>query len=194
MTIHNTLKKLSIFKSQDANDLGYTNTDLVRLCEKGTLIKLDRGIYQHSGADIDPNTLEFATACTRFGPDAVIGGVSALFFHNLTENIPNKVWVLMPTEKTTVDSKYRFIRSLTSLSIGIEKHKHFKITNIERTLVESFYFSTKIGLDSAMHATGVAFKNEQTSLSKMVAVAKKLKLQKFLDKHWEALEAMQETL
>ena len=70
---------------------------------------------------------------------------------------------------------------------GVEDHGCYRMTNIERTLVEAFRYASKIGLRIAFHATRTAIKEKQTSIEKIHRQAKKLKLEKFIERYWEAL-------
>ena len=185
------LKKLGLFRACEVTELGYTNVDLSRLYAQGFLQKFDRGVYKHVSYTIDPNIIDFAVACTRFGESTVVGGLSALFYYNLIETVPSKVWLLVPSPKKTVNLNYQFMRTLTPLTVEVKQEKEFKIVTLERALVEGFYFSTKIGLDLCMKATGVAIKENLTNLSKIAKAAKGLNMNAVINKHWEALEGIQ---
>ena len=194
MTDIKKLKKLGLFRSTQATDLGFTNTDIKRLTKDGILIQLDRGVYQHKDYMIEPEYIEFAIANTRFGFGAVIGGISALFYYNLIENIPRQVWLLVPTFKKTTDPKYRFLRTNASLNTETKTFKHFKITSLERAIIEAYYYSTKIGLDQVMRATALALKQKQTNLAKIVNAAKRLGLESVINRYWEALNGLQDVV
>ncbi len=192
MSSLNTLKKLGIFRASQATSLGFTNKDVTRLVEAGKLLKLDRGVYQHCEFHLDASDHDFAVAATRFGPSAVIGGVSALFHYNLTETIPSRVWIITPSDKKTTDRRYRFLRTKASLTIGVEKKRRYKIVTFERALVEAFYYSSKIGLDLAMRAIATALKQKQTTLRRVTAMAKKLDMDAAINRHWDAMVGFQE--
>ena len=66
------------------------------------------------------------------------------------------------------------------------------MTNVERTLFEAFRYASKIGLRIAFHATRTAIKEKKTSIEKIHRQAKKLKLENFIERHWEALIAESE--
>jgi predicted transcriptional regulator of viral defense system len=43
--------------------------------------------------------IDFQVAYAKFGPDSAIGGLSALFYYNLAEQVPGETWVLIAPEK-----------------------------------------------------------------------------------------------
>jgi hypothetical protein len=79
------------------------------------------------------------------------------------------------------------MRVKTSLKIGIELHKNFAITNIERTICEAFKHSTKVGLDVAVRAARFALKKKLTTAPKILKQAKELKMEQFVIRYWEAI-------
>ncbi len=62
---------------------------------------------------------DFQIACAKLGPDVVIGGLSALFYYNLCEQIPKQTWVLVSPHKITSGRSYRLIRTQVPLDKGI---------------------------------------------------------------------------
>ena len=101
--------------------------------------------------------------------------------------VVEQIWVLVPPNIKTNSPRYRCIRVKTNLRIGIERHKQFAVTNIERTILEAFRYSSKIGLDVAVRAARFALKKKLTTASKIMKQAKELKMEKFIVRHWEAI-------
>lgn len=181
------LKKLGIFHVWDAKKLGISRPSLSRLVTEEKVIRLGTGLYAHPDFKIPPEDRDYIIACSKFGPKSVIGGMTALFHFGLIEQIPQRVWVLVPYTQKTSDPLYRCIRTKSDSRKGVEVHDNYRITNLERTIVEAFRYSTKIGLRIAFHAARVAIDQKRTTLSKIYKQARELGLEKFLDRHWEAL-------
>lgn len=181
------LKKLGIFTTSEAQKAGFSQPTLSRLAKHGEVIRLEHGIFRHKDAKINVEHIDFVVATKRFGVHAVVGLMSALAYHGLIEQVPEQVWLLVTPDVRPTSRLYRAIRVRSNLKMGIEHHKYFSITNIERTIVESFKYSTKVGLDVAVRAARNALKKRQTTASKVLKQAKELKMEQFILRHWEAI-------
>lgn len=181
------LKKLEVFTHKEAIEAGVSAKNLSRLVQRDLIIKLTAGVYQHPEASIEFGNEDFIIACKKFGDQSIIGGLSALFYHNLSDQPPGQVWIIVPHEKISSSRFYRCIRTLTDPDIGIIRYKQFRITNIERTLVESFRYASKIGLETAFRAAQLAIRQQLTTPAKIANMAKKLGLESSINKYWEVL-------
>ena len=181
------LKKLGIFTAGEAIELGFSQPSISRLAKSGELIRLEQGIFRHRDAKLDFESLDYVVATMRFGDNSVIGLLSALAYHGLIEQVVEQIWVLVPPNIKTNSRRYRCIRVKTNLRIGIDRHKQFAITNIERTIIEAFKYSSKVGLDVAVRAARFALKKKVTTASKILKQAKELKMERFIVRHWEAI-------
>ncbi len=143
----------------------------------------------HPKSSIKPEELDFAITCTHFGAQAVIGGLSALFYYGLIDQAPQQIWVIIPPSRKDQTSmgQFKCLRTTTTLSYGIHEKKYFRITNIERTLIESLKFSSKIGPRIAIQATRLALEENLTTLAQLGRMADNLKMSKILEKYWESI-------
>ena len=143
----------------------------------------------HPESLINPEEMDFAIACTRFGRESAIGGPSALFYYRLIEQVSQQVWVIVPssTRDQSHHSKFKCLRTKTKLKHGVNHKKYFKITNIERTLIESLKFSSKIGLNTVIKAMRKAIEEGLTTEVKIGRMATKLKMENVLKKYWAAI-------
>ena len=165
---------------------------LSRLSQEGAVELVSHGLYLHPDSSIPPEEIDLAIAQKKFGKDATIGGITALYHYGLIDQVPTQIWVMVPAEKQTHDPLYRLLRIKTPLDIGITQHKSFNITNLERTLVEAFRYASKIGLRTAIRATQRAIEEGRTSLERIAQMAKALHLPQFLNPYWEVLIATTE--
>lgn len=192
---YNKLKKLQsvgLFDYNKAKALSsISQPTLYRYAQKGLIRNVSHGVYVHSQSSIPQEYLDFAIACFRFGPRSAVGGLSALYYYGLIEQAPQQVWIIVPSTKKdeSVHSKYKCLRTHYSLKIGIDKKKYFRITNIERTLIESMKFSKKIGQRTVISAVRKALKERMTTEKKIGIISSQLKMKKFLEKYWEAILA-----
>lgn len=179
---------LGLFKSAQAKAIGIPQSSLSWLVSKGKVIKIGPDVYHHQDIDIPMEEEEFSAACVTFGKRAAIGGASALFYYNLIEQIPNQVWVLVNPATTTHNKKYKLIRSKSSLEIGINSHEWFRITSIERAIIDAFRFQSKIGgIEMAIKAARVAIKENNVTPKNLLHMAQKLEWEKQFLNYWEAI-------
>ncbi len=181
------LLPLGIFHQKEAISVGVSAPTLSRLVKDGLILRLEQDIYRHPDAEIDSDTEEFVIACKRFGTRSVIGGPTALFFYNLIDQPPGQIWVLVPPIKISNSKLYRCIRTKTDLTIGVDDHGLYRITNMERTIVESFRYASKFGLETAIKAAKSAISQQLTTPSKIAKQARDIGLERFISKYWEIL-------
>ena len=145
----------------------------------------------HPDCSIDSVELDFAVACKHFGEHAAIAGTSALFYYGLIAQVPQHIWLVMQqSRKNRINlkhNKYKCLRTTTTFKYGIDKKKHFKITNIERTIVESLWFSTKLGSRLAINAARVSLAKDITTERKIGKMAERLDMESTLAKYWESI-------
>jgi predicted transcriptional regulator of viral defense system len=183
------LKTLGIFSTSEAIDAGISQPTLSRLATSGKIIRLEHGLYIHPHAGLDPLELDFAIACAKFGPKSAIGGISALFRHQLISQVPNQIWVIVPASSKTRNPLYRCIRTKNSPAVGIEDHGIYRITNLERSIIEAFQFSGKIGLEIAISAARHAVHHGLTTDKKLQTMGNQLGAINPFNKYWEAVVA-----
>ena len=176
-----------IFTVADAVAAGISRPTIYRLVSGGSVIQLDRGIFQNPATDIDPADFDFAIACAHFGPQSTIGGLTALFRYGLIEQVPSKTWILVPQHIKRRGARYRVIRTKLDPLIGISRHRYYRIANINRAIVEALRYSTKLGLSTAIHAARTAIKSHQTSEAKILKAARNLGLERFVLRQWDAI-------
>jgi predicted transcriptional regulator of viral defense system len=182
------LRKMGFFKPKDAERIGISQPTLSRLVKQGEIVRIERGIYVHSKADISPETAGFQIALSKFGMKSAIGGMTALFHYRLIEEVPTQTWVLVPPTIWTKEHGYRLMRTKTDMKIGIETKNGYRIASLERTLIEGLKFSSKIGQSTAIKAVKTAIKNKQTNMTKLRRMASALKLESILARFLEVIE------
>ena len=83
----------------------------------------------------------FQEACAYIGTPSAISLLSALSYYNLTDTIPNKIWLIVPISKRTRRRDLRLLRITNPhWDIGIDKKQGYWITSINRTLVDIFIY------------------------------------------------------
>jgi predicted transcriptional regulator of viral defense system len=179
---HQVLKniKKNIFSSKDALLLGLNYHDLNVLEINGEILKLARGIYQKSGKEsIEVDS--YGIALAHLGGPAAICLWSALAFHELTEEVPEKIWVYVPIGKYSHLNTVKVVRKKHPFwDIGIETIKGIRVTDINRTLIDALYDKKHISETESFKMIHTALKNKKTSIKKLFEMANKLGVNKSL--------------
>ena len=152
------VKKHGIIRIRDATEQGIHPEYLRRLCEKGLLVKMGRGIYIPADSETSPN-VGLAQVAKRL-PHGVICLLSALQFHNIGTQSPFEVWTAIDRKAAKPKIDYPPVRILRfsgkALSEGVETHRiegvKVKIYNKAKTIADCFKYRNKIGLDIALEA------------------------------------------
>jgi len=186
------LKEISLFTAGDVADLGIHATTLGRWAKEGKIERVDRGLYWHPQSELREDELDYAVACRLFGPNAFVGGLTALAHYRLLDTAPQKIWVVVPHEKATTRQRFRLLHSNRDATTGVEKKRFYQISSLERTLAEALYYASKIGADTALAATMNAIHRKQTSPEKILRLATKLGIKQSVMRKWEALASAQE--
>ena len=152
------VEQKGVLRPRDLDPHGIPRTYLSRLCERGLLHRVGRGLYVLPNADVsEHHTL--AEACKRV-PHGVVCLLSALRFHRLTTQSPFEVWLAIGSKVWHPQVDYptlRFVRfSARALEAGVEEHSIEGVTvhvyNPAKTVADCFKYRNKIGLDIALEA------------------------------------------
>ena len=176
-----------LFTAHEATLAGIPRVSFYRMVIKGEVVQLERGIFMDAGVEIDPTVLDLAIACKRFGPDSSIGGLTALFRYGLVEQVPTKIWILVPPRVKRAGSRYRIIRTLLDPNVGVVKHRHYRIASVDRAVVEALRYSTKLGLSTAIRAARTALRQGQTTEQAILRCGTELGLRTVVLRHWDAI-------
>lgn len=183
----NQLLKKGLFTLKEAEKMGIPQYKISRLVRSGLISRVGRGLYIHTKASVSKDT-SFQMAMLKFGNRSAIGGLTALFFYNLIEEVPAQTWVVVEPSVVTKEKGYRLIRTKSGTQIGINSEKGYRIVNIERALIEGLKFSTKVGLSLALKAVRKAIRDKKTDLQKLIKMAKQLELESVLIRHIETIK------
>jgi predicted transcriptional regulator of viral defense system len=175
------------FTTKEAAKLGISFYDLGKLVASGAVEQVARGIYRTAGGDIDEEE-QFRIATLRVDQPAVICLVSALSYYHLTDTIPKKTWIMVPDTKRTTDRSLKLYRTRNPhWDIGIESHDGYRMTTIERTLVDCLTQRSRLGSQLGIEALRKATTSKKTTLGKILDMAIKLEINHRIAAYIEAL-------
>jgi predicted transcriptional regulator of viral defense system len=166
-----------ILRASEAKALGIPETILSRMLEDGLLVKEARGLYRLADLILgEPDLVQVS----KLVPKSVVCLISALSFHNLTTQIPKKVYVALPRETKAPRLDYPpldiIYLSEGPYQAGIEEHEldgvPVRIYDKEKTIADCFKFRNKIGLDIAIEALKDYLSLRSIDLDKLAEYAK----------------------
>jgi predicted transcriptional regulator of viral defense system len=142
--LRDLLVQSPIARAQELRDAGVAAATIARAVKDGEIVRIGRGLYQQPEAPIDVAHALAETA--KRIPKGVIAMVSALAFHELTDQMPRKVWVAIGSGDWSPVPSYpptRIVRfSEKYLHQGIEHHMisgiSVPIYSVPKTLADLF--------------------------------------------------------
>jgi len=182
-----------ILRASTAFELGVPKHVLYEMVKTGELIREAQGIYRLSEADM-PGNPDLVNLSLRV-PRAVFCLISALYFHELTTQIPHSVYFALPRDVKTPKIQYPpisvFHFSEKSYQAGIVEHDldgiKVKIYDREKTIVDCFKFRQKVGMDVALEALKDYIHQPRLNVSLLLKYAKINRVEKIIRPYLEAL-------
>lgn len=182
-----------LMKTSEALAKGINAWDLYAMVDLGILEKVSRGVY-HLATQPAIDNPDLTVIAMR-APRAVIFLVSALYFHDLTTQLPRKIYIALPQKwkppkikKIPLDITYL---SPKSYQTGISIHKinniDVKIYDVEKTIVDCFRFRNKIGTPIAVEALQDAWRQNRLEMEKLYQYAKIGRVAKIMTPYLESL-------
>lgn len=158
---------------------GVAATTVARLLADGVVLRLSRGLYQLADADLDVHH-DLAEATKRV-PKGVICLTSALSYHDLTDQMPRKIWIAIglkdwaPAEH---GPRLRVVRmSDRLLHSDIETHIIENVSvpmfTIPRMLVDCFRHRQSVGINVAVGALRETLRQRKTTPAAIAECARK---------------------
>jgi predicted transcriptional regulator of viral defense system len=183
-----------ILHTGEALAAGIHPRTLYQMRDSGVLERLTRGIYRlSSGADLAHPDL--VTVALRI-PRAVICLVSALSYHDATNEVPHEVHVALPPRTKAPRLDHPPVRvfwfSGDALSMGVETVTldgvEVRVYDLPKTVVDCFRFRSKLGLDVAVDALRQATQRKGVSPAEILRYARRCHIGTVILPYIEALQ------
>jgi predicted transcriptional regulator of viral defense system len=182
-----------ILRVSTAIDLGVPKHVIYQMVEAGELIREAQGIYRLKETEPlgNPDLVQISLRVPR----AVIGLISALYFHELTTQIPHQVHIALPRDVKTPRIGYPPIKvyhfSKPSYEAGIEEYTldgvKVKIYSQEKTIADCFKFREKIGAEIAREALKDYMNQSRPNIQLLLNYAKINRVENVMRPYLEAL-------
>lgn len=183
----------TMLRASELRDAGINPQTIARAVEAGEIERISRGLYQKRDTQIEENQI-FAEAALRV-PKGVIALVSALAFHDLTDQMPRRVWMAIGTSDWAPVQSYPPIRIVrftdTYLHQGIEHHMiagiKVPIYSIPKTLADAFRNPKLVDRSVAIESLRAALRLRKASPSMIAEGAQASGAWKTMRPYLEAL-------
>lgn len=182
-----------ILRASKAIELGVPKHVLYEMVKTGELIREAQGIYRLSETPM-PGYPDLVNISLR-APKAVFCLISALYFHELTTQIPHHVYFALPRDVKTPKIQHPpiwvFHYSKESYQAGIVEHDldgvKVKIYDREKTIADCFKFREKIGMDVALEAIKDYLRQPKVNVSLLLKYSRINRVEKVMRPYLEAL-------
>lgn len=161
-------------------EAGATATAVSRLERDGTILRLGRGLYQLPDALLGEH--HSLAEAAKLVPKGVVCLVSALAFHELTDQMPRRVWMAIGSKDwrpRISQPAIRFVRfPAQSLSHHVEAHSiegvAVRITSPARTVVDLFRYRRTVGQNLAIEGLKQVLRTRRTTPGDIHAIASEM--------------------
>jgi predicted transcriptional regulator of viral defense system len=184
--------KKGVIRSRDLGQYEISRVVLSRLCLRGEIQRVGRGLYRLVNAQITEH--QTLAEVSKAIPNGVVCLLSALRFHDCTTQAPFEIWMAIDVKahrpKTTLPIKIvRF--SGCALSDGIETHMldgvNIKVYSIAKTVADCFKYRHKIGMDVALEALRESWRSGRCTVDELWQFAKICRVQNVMRPYLEAM-------
>ena len=182
-----------ILRAAEAIRLGVPEHIVYEMVEKGELVREARGVYRLAETEM-PSNLDLVQV-SLLVPKAVICLISALYFYELTTQIPHSIYVALPQNTPRPRVKYPplevFWVTNSLHSVGVDVHVldgvKVKIYNREKTVADCFKFRNRIGEDIALEALKDYIRQAKLDVHKLLEYAKINRVEKLMTPYLKSL-------
>lgn len=168
------------FTTKDAEALGVSRRDLSEGVKNGLLERLSRGVYRNPQQETEvPIQIEDLLLAAQSIPNGVICLISALSYHEMTDQIPRAHWIAVPHKSKAPKRPLTRIVRMRNITLGkvplkIGRLKTF-IFDRERCVIDAFRYLDKETAIKALKNYLKTTKNHQPDFKKLNAYARSLR-------------------
>jgi predicted transcriptional regulator of viral defense system len=182
------MTRLSEFRQK-----GVTAATISRLEQEGAIVRLARGLYQLS--DATTHAHHALAEASKLVPRGVVCLVSALAFHDLTDQIPSRVWIAIGRKDWRPCINYppiRFVRfPAQRLASDVECHAiegvQVPIFGVAKTLADLFRYRRVVGTGVAIEGLREALRRRKATPAEISKAAVEAGVWNVMQPYMEAL-------
>ena len=164
-------------RSRDLAKIGVAATAISRAVSDGAVVRIGRGLYQLP--DSEPDLHSALIEIAKRAPKAVICLTSALSFHQLTDQLPRKIWIAVGAKDWAPKIDYPQIRVVRFrepyLTNGLDVHNihgvELRLYSITKSIADAFRNPKLVDRSVAIEAMKSALNDRKATAGQLVAVA-----------------------
>ena len=164
-------------RSRDLVAIGVAATAISRAVAEGAVVRIGRGLYQLP--DSEPDLHSALIEIAKRAPKAVICLTSALSFHQLTDQLPRKIWVAVGAKDWAPKIDYPQIRVVRFrepyLTNGLEVHNihgvEVRVYSITKSIADAFRNPKLVDRSVAIEAMKSALNDRKATPGQLAAAA-----------------------
>jgi predicted transcriptional regulator of viral defense system len=187
-------KRGGMLRTKEALAAGIHPRTLYQMREDGVVDQISRGVYRLASL-ADLTHPDLVTVALRV-PRAIICLVSALEYHDATNEIPHEVQIALPRRTKSPRIVYPPLRvfwfSGPALSEGVVVEKidgvDVHIYDLPKTVVDCFRFRNKLGLEVAVDALNQSVKRKGTRPADLLRYARMYRMENVILPYIEAIQ------
>lgn len=182
-----------ILRTKDALGFGVHPRTLYRLRDEGLLEQVSRGVYRLASMPelAHPDLVAVALRVPR----AVVCLVSALAYHDATDEVPHEVQIALPRQTKAPRLDHPPLRvfwfSGSALTVGVEVVQVDGVTlhvyDLPKSVVDAFRFRNKLGLDVAIDALDQAMHRKGVTPAELLRYARLCRIESVMLPYVEAM-------
>ena len=182
-----------IFSVDELKKAGYSHYKINQLVEDGTLLKLNKKYYENTEYNGEESDFYYVQA---YAPKGVVCLMSAASYYNLTTFRPDSVDVAiqrkakistMPDWPVLSVYYYADDRFKTGIETVQEGRNHFKIYDVEKTVVDIVCFREKVGIEETKEILVNYLRRKDRNLNRLLRYAEMLKCGEVMKAYLEVL-------
>lgn len=189
------LEQRGIVRLSEFTASGITAATIGRMLENGEVLRLARGLYQLPDAPLDVHH-SLAEAAKKL-PKGVVCLVSALAYHDLTDQLPRAVWMAIgtkdwePKTDTPPIRTVRFTDALLSDDVLTEQIEgvQVKVFSVAKTIADCFRHRRTVGQSVALEGLQEALRKRKATPAEIARHAERGRVATVIRPYLEALTA-----
>lgn len=188
------LRQKGVVRSSEFVKEGIPRVIIYRLLANQQLQKISRGVYCLPEEQFSEKE-SLLVISTRV-PQAVFCLLTALQIHELTTQLPRKIWIAMPLNSRLPKIDYPPLKMVKysgqAYSEGIEIRKddgvEYRVYNVAKTIADCFKHRNKIGIDIALEALKEAFAKNKVTIDELWHYSKICRVSTIMQAYIEAIQ------
>lgn len=180
-------------RARDLEREGIPRAYLGRLCDRGLLERVDRGLYRLADGAVTELT-SLADVSKRV-PHAIICLLSALQMHGMTTEVPHAVWILIDRNARKPAISWPKLEVVRASGAALEhgtltreiEGVVVRFTSPAKTVADCFRFRRHVGLEVAIEALREYLSKRKGTVDALVDAARADRIYSFMRPYLEAL-------